>query len=59
MQLLFELKENIATLDELFEEIKYLTSIHFLKADAKQKLLIIIIQHLKIVSQYYEQIFKL
>ena len=53
------LKKKAATLHKFLDKVKYLIGIYYLKANAKQRLLLIIIQYSEMVSQYYQQIFGL
>ena len=59
MRVWFESNEDGATLDKFLKEAKYLPRVHHLKVDAKQELLTITMQHLKTISEYYQQIFRL
>ena len=46
-------KKSAAILHEFLNEVKHLTGVHRLKANAKQKLLLITMQYSETVSQYY------
>ena len=59
MRAWFESNEDAATLDKFLKETKHFTRVHCLKANAKLELLTIIMQYLKTVSKYYQQIFRL
>ena len=53
MKTWFESNEDAATLDKFLKEAKHFTKIHYLKTNAKQKLLTITMQHSETVSKHY------